>query len=158
MNLVKRKANYPVKRAIRKYQPTYYDPFKSLWDLVDYNYSSLFDNGTQYSGPAINMMDEGNRYVVEVSVPGYTEDNLNVSIDGDQLTVSGQYTTETENNSSKYFIRERAMGTFSRTVTLPKEAYIDEAAAHLEKGILSLYIPKNEGALEPRTITIVNKD
>lgn len=160
MNLVKLKANNPVKRGIRKYQPTYYNPFKEMFDWVD-NYSTLFDYGSRseyYTAPRLNMKDEGDQYVIEVDVPGYAEEDLNISIDGDQMTITGNYSDVAEDQTDKYLVRERYYGKFVRTVNLPNEAYADGTEASLEKGLLSLYIPKNKDAKTPKTIEIVTKD
>jgi HSP20 family protein len=154
MNLIKRNVTKP-KRMIRNYQPTY-SPFKDLFSLMDFNYDNLFDYGRQssYYYPRLNMRDDGEQYVIEIDVAGYSEDQLNVSIDGDQLTISGKYSNDYEDKGVKYLVREMNYGTFTRTVSLPKEAYTDETYAQLEHGVLSLYVPKANGAAAPKQIEI----
>lgn len=160
MNLVKHKVEAPVKRVIRKYQPTYPESFRGIFDLMN-DYSSLFDYVPRLghnSMPLINMRDEGNQYVVEVDVPGYTAEDLSISIDGNQLTISGNYAHEADEQTDKYLIRERQSSKFVRTVSLPKEANAEYMGASLQKGVLILDIPKRVGAETPKTIKIVTKE
>ena len=159
MNLIKRTTDKPVKRAIRRYQPSnYYNPFKNLFDLMDYRYSPFFDYSpsTDYSYPKLNMYDDGDQYVVEVDVPGYSEEDLNISIDGNQLTIEGSYSEETE-DTSRYLVKERYYGKFVRTVSLPQEVEIDGTEARLEQGLLYLRVPKLKEISTPKTINIVSK-
>lgn len=162
MNLIKRTTEEkPVKRMVRRYQPTYYNPFGELLDNFGFDYLLPFKQDSRhkyYTHPNINLVDYGDKYVVEVDVPGYNEENLSISLDGSQLTVSGEYKRE-ENRGEvgKYLIQEKGYSTFTRTLTIPEGSDLDNIAATLDKGILTVTVLKNKGASAPKTITINTK-
>ncbi len=107
--------------------------------------------------PAMEPMDiytEGDNYVIEMALPGFNPDAVEVCCEGHQLTIRGQQPPETKaQQDRRYLRRERPAGAFERTVPLPPEVAVDQAQAHYEHGLLRLVFPKAEHA-RPRRISV----
>ena len=92
-------------------------------------------------------------YVLEVALPGLEPASVDVSVLGNQITISGEYAAAPE---GRHFLhRERPVGRFERTVTLQTDVDGDKAHAHYEHGLLRLTVPKAEKA-KPRRIALTN--
>src|SRR4051794_6887276 len=99
--------------------------------------------------PQVNLFDDGNSYVVRAEMPGVNKDTLDVTVKGDQLTVSGERIIAVANAS--YHRREREGGKFSRTLTLPEIVDGDRIAATYKNGVLEVVLPRVPKA-QPRKI------
>jgi HSP20 family protein len=91
--------------------------------------------------------------VVEAALPGVKPSDVDISVLGDTLTISGSTNNERSTDEDGYSYREIRRGSFSRTVSLPANLKTDEANATFENGLLRLSIPKAEEA-KPRQIQI----
>jgi len=92
--------------------------------------------------------------VIVASLPGLNSEDVDVSIDGDQLTIRGELRPPLENVD--YLFQERAYGPFSRTLTLNVPVDTDQAEAVFENGVLTLTLPKAEES-KPKTIEVKRK-
>ena len=72
------------------------------------------------------------------------------------LTIRGESKSEQEEKKDNYYYRECRYGSFSRNIALPKGLNADKAEANLENGMLTLVIPKSEGA-KPKAIKVKSK-
>ena len=86
-----------------------------------------------------------------MAVPGLAPDAVNVSVLGNQLTVSGEYPAAPEGR--QYLLRERSGGRFERTITLPTEVDADHAQPSYEHGVVRISLPKAESA-KPKRIAL----
>jgi HSP20 family protein len=91
--------------------------------------------------------------VVEAALPGVKPEDVEITITGDALTISGSSSGESQREEGGYLLREIRRGTFSRSVSLPADLRTDAATAGFEHGLLRLSIPKAEAA-KPRQIRI----
>lgn len=91
---------------------------------------------------------------IVASLPGLTPDEVDITIDGDRLTIQGQLRPPLENVD--YLFQERAYGPFSRTLTMNVPVDANEAEAVFENGVLTLTLPKAEES-RPRTIEVKRK-
>ncbi|MCE5259912.1 MAG: Hsp20/alpha crystallin family protein [Chloroflexi bacterium] len=87
--------------------------------------------------------------VITAAVAGVDPEKVEITLEGDTLTIKGEITGPLENVD--YLLQERAFGTFSRTLRLNIPVQADKAEASFDKGVLTLTIPKQE---EVRTKTI----
>jgi len=103
--------------------------------------------------PAVDIVEEKDRFVLRADVPGVAAENIEVSMEDGILSVSGERHTEShdETNGIKRF--ERANGRFYRRFTLPDTANAEEIAAKCANGILEVSIPKLP-EVQPRRITV----
>ncbi len=134
-----------------------WDPFQDLLPLREamnrlIESSVVTTNGFGSAVP-VDVYTEGDTYVIEAALAGLSPEAVNVSVLGNQVTISGEYPQGMEGR--QYLFRERHVGRFERTVTLPTEVDADKAEAHFEQGVLRLVVPKAEGA-KPRRIAIAS--
>ena len=92
--------------------------------------------------------------VILASVPGLNPEDVEITIEGDTLTIKGETKPPLENVD--YHIQERRYGPFGRTLTLSMPVQADQAEAVFEKGVLTLTIPKAE-ELKPKVIKVQSR-
>jgi len=90
----------------------------------------------------LDMYQTEDAAVIKSAVPGVKPDEIDVSISGNTLTISGESKEEEEVKDEDYIRRERRYGSFSRSVVLPEGLEPDKAEASFEDGVLTLTIPK----------------
>ena len=92
------------------------------------------------------MVDTKDEIVVKAEVPGLDKPDIQVSVDGDLLTIKGEKKKEKETKEEDYYFCERAYGAFSRSLRLPVEVKTDKVTANLNNGVLEVHLPKAEEA------------
>jgi HSP20 family protein len=95
-----------------------------------------------------------NEIVITASLPGLAPDEVDISIDGDVLTIRGELRGPLEN--ADYLFQERAYGTFARKLTLNVPVEANKAEAVFEHGVLMLTLPKAEET-KPKVIKVKSK-
>ncbi len=106
-------------------------------------------------GPfACDMYETDEDYVVTAALPGLKPEDLEITVQGNMLTISGEVKPEEHaDEKANYHVRERRYGKFFRQIALPAGIEGDRVQAHLENGVLTLTVPKAE-ELKPRRIQI----
>lgn len=105
-------------------------------------------------GLPLDITNLDDALVVEAQLPGVRPDDVEITLTGDTLTISGQTKSEREERGEgSVLIQEIRRGSFSRTVTLPRGLEGDKATAAFENGVLTLRIPKAQ-EIRPRQIKI----
>jgi HSP20 family protein len=94
---------------------------------------------------AVDVYEEGKNVIAKMSLPGVKSEELDISIDKDTLTISGERSEEVETDKKDYYSKEIRRGSFSRTVTLPKIVDAEEAKAAYADGVLSVTMPIVKG-------------
>lgn len=141
------------------------DLFPSLPSVFDdFLPGNLFDwSGSEgnygSSLPAVNVMEEDDKFQIEVAAPGMTKDDFNVEIDNNVLTISSEkeQKDEEKGENGKINKREFRYAAFKRSFTLPEGAINeDKINAQYKDGILHLTLPKKDEAKRKpvRTINI----
>jgi HSP20 family protein len=105
---------------------------------------------------AINMYETKNELVVRAALPGVKPEEVEVTITGNTLTISGESKEENEVKDKDYLRKERRSSSFTRSVTLPDGLKADQAEASFDNGVLTLKVPKSEQA-KPKTIQVKAK-
>jgi len=100
--------------------------------------------------PAVDMYQTEKDVVVRASMPGIKADDVDISVTGDMLTISGETCKEQEVKEDAYLRREMRCGTFSRSLQVPVAVNVDKAEAVFENGVLTLTMPKSEEAKAKR--------
>ncbi len=103
--------------------------------------------------PPMDVFQTDDEVVVRAELPGLAEDEIRISAMRNSLTIAGELRREREVKEESYLRRERRMGSFSRTITLPVEVNPEKARAHYRHGLLEIHLPKSEEA-RPRPIRI----
>lgn len=95
--------------------------------------------------PALNIREDENTFYLEAELPGLSMEDIELNIQGDELTLKGCRKWKKQENSVVH-CRERGYGEFTRTVMLPVEVDADKAKATLKDGVLNIVLPKSERA------------
>ncbi len=96
--------------------------------------------------PAIDIAEDENNITVKAEVPGCKPDDIDISVQGNTLTISGEKKHEEEKREKGYFYEERNYGSFRRDLTLSSEVDASKVDASYKNGILTLKLPKSERA------------
>jgi HSP20 family protein len=103
--------------------------------------------------PTIDIAETDDEIVVTAELPGVTQDNVDITITEDVLTLKGEKREEKEVKEKNYHRVERSYGSFQRSVTLPAGVLADQAKASYKDGVLHINISKSEEA-KPKQIKI----
>ncbi len=132
----------------------------TLRDAMDRLFDDAFTRPINMSAvsamPAIDMYQDDENVVVKAQLPGLSNDDVQISVTDDILTLRGEFKQENEEEGKSYHIREQRYGTFERTISLPTDVQVDKAKALFEKGVLTITLPKAE-KVKPKTISIKAK-
>lgn len=90
---------------------------------------------------------------VKASVPGVKPEDMEITIEGNTLTLKGESKSEEQFKDENVILQERRYGRFYRSVVLPTGLDTDKAVANYENGVLTLSIPKREEA-KPKSIKV----
>ncbi|MGC2696355.1 MAG: Hsp20/alpha crystallin family protein [Candidatus Angelobacter sp.] len=132
------------------------DPFREL--------ASFFENFAETSGgkeqlaagsfvPPVDVYEDEQNLVLKLEVPGLNEEDLNISLENDTLTVQGERKFEKAEKEENFHRIERRYGSFVRTFKLPKTVDSDKVEASYEKGILKIILAKKAEA-KPKQIKV----
>jgi len=100
--------------------------------------------------PAFEVKENKDAFVFKADVPGVKESDIEVSLTGNRLTVSGKRESEKEEKSDTFYAYERSYGTFSRSFTLPADTDAPHIKAELKNGELTVVVPKAAAAVAKR--------
>lgn len=115
-----------------------------IWDNITRDrYPSTFE---QDWVPSLDLSDTGDSLVVELEVPGMDSKDIDISITGNVLTVSGEKKRKREEKEHNYHLVERSYGKFVRSVRLPSTVDPDRVEASYKDGILTITMDKVEQA------------
>ena len=103
--------------------------------------------------PAMDVTETDEQYVLRADLPGLSEDDVNVELDDNVLTISGERKSEHEQRNEGFYRVERASGSFRRSLTLPEGVDADAIQASFDSGVLEVRIPKPEQT-KPRKVQI----
>ncbi|MYF99084.1 Hsp20/alpha crystallin family protein [Candidatus Poribacteria bacterium] len=103
--------------------------------------------------PTVDISESENTYEIHAELPGVTENDVNISVTDNLLTIKGEKQVQENTDNKNYHRVERRYGSFKRSFTLPRLVNTSEIKAGFKDGILSLTIPKAEEA-KPKEIQI----
>lgn len=103
--------------------------------------------------PPLNITQDDDHFYLRAEVPGIKPSELSLSAVRNRVSLAGKREIQRENERVSYHRKERAEGSFNRTVTLPSEVDAQRAEARYADGILTVTLPKAEHA-KPRQITV----
>jgi len=122
-------------------------------------FNAFFDEGSDAGAarrrwaPAVDLIEREDSLVLKADLPGLTEDDVQIEVRDNVLTIAGERKAEHEDKQNGYYRIERSFGRFSRVLQLPEGVDADRIAASFENGVLEVTIPKPE-ARQPRRIQI----
>ena len=139
---------------------TRWDPIRdmiSMRQAMDRLLEEAFARGTETRGTGAWLLPmdayiTDDAIVIRADVPGLSPDDLEITLEGDTLSIRGEIKRE-EANDRKYVLLERPTGKFERTLTIGTPIDHDKVEASFKNGVLTLTLPKAE-AVKPRQITV----
>jgi HSP20 family protein len=150
--------------AIVRWEPL--RELSSLQSEMNRLFNTVFDapaqggnGGTQVRRwvPAMDLVETEAHFVLRADLPGLTEEDVAIELEDSVLTLSGERKAEHEEKQEGYYRVERAFGSFSRSLTLPKGIDPEAVTATFTNGVLEVRIPKPEER-KPRKISIAVGD
>ncbi|MFC1708686.1 Hsp20/alpha crystallin family protein [Candidatus Omnitrophota bacterium] len=125
---------------------------------------SFFDNVDKRVGmfknafsPDLDVYEDKDNLIIKADLPGIRQEKVNVEVVDDILTIRGEKNQEVERKDKSCYRFERAYGSFSRSITLPKYVDASKAKASFKDGVLDLTIPKTEDAKNRKIKIDINR-
>ena len=124
-----------------------WDPFREVDELYK-QMNHLLETGVTTDGatrwvPLADIEETDDAYIVEMELPGVKQDDVDIEVNGRELTVSGE--VKEKERAGILRRRTRKVGEFSYTVSLPMEIDADSVSADLDSGVLTIRVPKSQG-------------
>jgi HSP20 family protein len=126
---------------------------RSLFDRLPRLFGEEVEMGFR---PTTDVQTENGTMVVTVEVPGVDpEKDIEITLEGDMLTIKGEKTIEKEVDEKHRYLKERHYGSFLRRIPLPDGTSPDAVKATYDKGVLKVEVPMPETPIEqPRSIPV----
>ena len=131
------------------------DPFREL--------ASFFENFTEPTGkdqltagtfvPPVDVYEDEHNLMLKLEIPGINEEDLDVQVENNTLTVKGERKFEKEEKEENFHRIERRYGSFQRTFRLPNTVNTDSVEADYDKGVLKITLGKRAEA-KPKQIKV----
>jgi HSP20 family protein len=125
-------------------QLPFWNPFAILSGLAGWAdpFGALMPAAARTFIPAFDVRETKDAYVFEADLPGIRENELEISVSGNRLSVSGRREYVQRQENERYSCSERAYGSFERTFTLADDAEREQVSAECRDGVLLIEIPK----------------
>jgi HSP20 family protein len=139
-----------------------WEPLRELGTLqseMNRLFNTAFDGPAPSGGtmrrwmPAMDLLESGEHYVLRADLPGMSEEDVAIELEDSTLTISGERRSEHKAENGGFYRVERATGSFSRSLTLPKGVDAEAVTASFDRGVLEVRIPK-PAERKPRRISI----
>ena len=144
-----------------------FDPFREI-DRLQNEVNRLFEGYTTPPGdrsasaaavrlwsPVVDVAENENEIVLRAELPGMKQEDIDIELTGDTLSIRGERKFESEERKDNYVRVERSYGSFQRSFTLPDNIDEEGVSAQFNDGILDVTVPKTEqGKTKARTIDI----
>jgi HSP20 family protein len=103
--------------------------------------------------PPVDLVEAEDHFVLKADLPGLSEADVSIEVQDGMLTISGERSAEHESHERGWYRIERSFGSFNRSLTLPDGVDPEGIAAHFDRGVLEVRIPKPEER-KPRRVEI----
>jgi HSP20 family protein len=135
------------------------EPFRVMRDLFNWDpfreletpFRRLEEEGIFI--PRFEVKETKDSYILRADLPGIKEEDVQISVTGNRLTVSGRRESEQDQEDDRYFVSERSYGAFTRSFTLPDGADLEHVRAEMKNGELSIVVPKKP-EVQPKKISL----
>lgn len=141
-----------------------WDPFRDLVTLRE-KMNRLFEDAVTARGeekdmisstwaPSVDIFETENALVLTAEVPGVDEDNIEIKIEDNTLSLKGERKFEKETHEENYHRIERSYGSFYRSFTIPRQVDQEKIKAEHDNGVLRITMPKKTES-KPKTIKVL---
>jgi HSP20 family protein len=149
-------------------------PFRGFWDTQS-EFDRMFNDlmrdflGARRTGgrtqqqeqlwaPRLAAYAKDGDLVLHADLPGVSLEDVDITLDGNVLTISGERKVGTREKGVSYYLNELPRGAFRRSVGVPEGVDADSIKARFENGVLEVVLPGATTQLEPRRIAIEGDD
>lgn len=138
------------------------DPFVSLQQGMNRLFDEVFhgagmslmrDDGGMLM-PQVNVSETDKEIRVTAELPGVERKDVDVTLDDDMLTIRGEKKLEKTEDKEDYHFSERSFGRFQRSIRIPHSVNREQVQAHVEHGVLTVILPKNQAQEKTRHIEV----
>ena len=105
----------------------------------------------------VDLVDEGNRFVVHAELPGVAQDKIDVALTKDGIEISAETDAETEDKGKNFVVRERVYSHAYKQLSFPEEVIPEKAESTFRDGLLEVCIPKKTVAPAPKKHNVAVK-
>ncbi len=131
-----------------------WDPFRMMREMLRWDPFREMAPGPALEAPgylpAFEVKESKDAFVFKADVPGTKEQDIEVNVAGNRLTISGKREAESEDKGDTFYTYERSYGSFTRSFTLPDQTDPEHVKAELKNGELTVVIPKTQAAVAKR--------
>jgi HSP20 family protein len=142
-------------------------PFRGFWDMQS-EMNRLFDDmlgglvrrpqrqlaGVTEWAPAIDVLTQDGKLVIRAELPGVRQEDVDITLQNNVLTISGERKVEEEEQRGGYYVRERRYGSFRRSLPVPEGTDESKIHARYENGVLEVTVEGAAAVREPKRIQI----
>ncbi len=140
----------------------FYDPVSEMNRMFDNMLGGLMRRpGSQQQraeltewAPAIDVVTKDGDLVIRAELPGVKQEDVDITLQNNVLTLSGERKAEQEEERGGYYVRERRYGSFSRSLTVPEGVDESNIHARYENGVLEVTVEGAAQVQEPKRIQI----
>jgi len=119
----------------------------------DFPFSNSFQNSRETYSPAVDILEKDGDLILRAELPGMTEKQIELKVEGNTLTLKGERKMENEDKKSNYHRVESFYGSFMRTFRLPDTVSMDKISADYKNGVLTITLPQKP-EVKPREIPV----
>lgn len=130
-------------------------PFMNKFDLFEKEMNDLFNNsffkdsfsmhrGRAHCLPKVNIKEEEDNYIVEMSIPGWDRKDISIEVFENKIEISGSRNKEISEEEDKYIFKEIGQRNFNRIIPLPKKINTKKIDSDFINGIVYLKLQKQE--------------
>lgn len=139
--------------TLKKTNPKTVSTFPSLFNDLIFN---GFDNNFVGQRPvSVNIKESENQFNLELVVPGFKKEDINIELKNDLLTISSETSNSAEETDNEtYLRREYSKSSFSRSFNIPETVDAEKIDADYKDGVLNIILPKKEESVVNKTKSI----
>ena len=122
-------------------------------------FNDFFDKSwmerTNYTAPAINVIENDKEYEVELAAPGLTKEDFQIHIDNEgnlQIAMEKKNEHKEDHRHGRYLRREFSYEKYAQTLLLPEDVDQEKIEASMENGVLNVHLPKREKTQHPEAV------
>jgi len=132
-----------------------FEPFALVRNLMRWDPFREMEAVPSAFFPAFDIRETSEGYLFQADLPGVQQEDLDIQLSGNRLSISGKREAEARREGENRFIAERSYGNFCRTFNLPEGVDGNAVKAELRNGVLNLLVPKVP-EVQPRKIAIAS--
>ncbi len=124
----------------------YWDPFEEIRRIqreLDRMFAGLSQmTAYRFREPLVDILDEGDKFRIVVDLPGLRKEDIDVIVQPESVTIKAERKIAEEKSGKNYYVRERAVTSFYRVITLPEPVIPEETKAKYNNGVLEIELKK----------------